>query len=105
MEKPRSFEEALDIVLADMKSVMIRKDLDYGPGNISAFGELGVLVRSSDKLERLKRLVMRDRIPNNETVEDSWLDLANYAVIAQMWRQGWWNLPRESESQELSGET
>ena len=33
--------------------LFIRKQNDYGPRNISKFGEGGILVRSTDKIERL----------------------------------------------------
>ena len=95
MQKPRSFEEALDCILAEMRATMISKQADYGPGNIAAFGELGVLVRASDKLERLKHLITGNRTPNHESIDDAWLDLANYGIIAQMVRRDWWGLPME----------
>lgn len=99
MEKPQTFEEALDCILAEMRAVIISKNEDYGPGNIAAFGELGVLVRASDKIERLKTLLVRKRQPNYEGIDDTWLDLANYGVIAQMVRRGWWGLPMEGENE------
>lgn len=64
----------------------------YGPGNISAFGERGCLIRANDKMQRLIRLVWQE-VPNpleDETIEDTWLDLANYAIIALMCRRGHW---------------
>jgi hypothetical protein len=91
--KPTSFEEALDAVLSHMRQVMIAKQQDYGPGNIAKFGEMGVLVRASDKLERLVNLLQSGHEPKHEAIDDSWLDLANYGLIAQMIRQGIWGLP------------
>jgi hypothetical protein len=68
---------------------MDRKQMDYGSGNISAFGEFGVLVRMNDKIERLKHL---NKMPNpkNESIEDSYMDLSNYAIIAMMIRRNIW---------------
>lgn len=68
------------------------KQLDYGSGNISAFGETGVLVRINDKLERLKNLVLKNKggKARNEAVEDSYLDLGNYGVIGYMVHKGLW---------------
>ena len=97
MTQPETFEDALDTILAEMRAVMISKQADYGPGNIATFGEMGVLVRASDKLERLKHLIMSNRKPNHESIDDAWLDLANYGIIAQMIRRGWWGLPMEAE--------
>lgn len=94
---PQSFEEALDSVLEDLRETMIRKQNDYGPGNISEFGELGCLVRATDKYKRLKNLLYDnpDRETQNESLEDSWIDWANYGIIALMVRRGIWGLPTD----------
>jgi len=68
--------------------VLAEKQHDYGPGNISSFGEVGVLVRASDKVARLRNLM--GRVAKNEAIGDSWLDIANYGVIAQVVRSGKW---------------
>jgi hypothetical protein len=77
-----------------LEDVLIKKQLDYGPGNINNApgGALnGILVRMNDKMERLKHLLYQlDSEPQNESIDDSFLDIANYAVIAMMVRQGSW---------------
>lgn len=92
-----TWEQALDVVLSELRDLMIAKHKDYGPGNIREFGELGVLVRSSDKVHRLKNLIMVRGAETavDEPLEDSWKDLANYGVIALMLRKGVWELPME----------
>ena len=76
--------------------VIISKQMSYGPGNINAFGDFGVLVRFSDKFERLKNLYTNDQADNRfESVDDSWLDGSNYGTIARMYRNGDW--PKEGE--------
>ena len=71
-----------------------RKQRDYGSGNIAVFGEKGVIVRASDKVQRLKHLVFdraeTERAPENEPVADSWDDLANYGIIGRLCRDGKW---------------
>ena len=81
--------KALAIALANIK-VLDSKQLDYGSGNIAAFGEYGVLVRTWDKISRLRNLLTNVQDPKNESVEDSWLDLANYDIIAVLCRRGDW---------------
>ena len=51
-------EQTLDIIEQALEDITLfdKKQHDYGPQNISKFGMLGVLVRSSDKLERLIHL-------------------------------------------------
>jgi hypothetical protein len=69
-----------------------KKQQDYGSQNIARFGEKGVLVRANDKIERLRNLVWvkGDATPNNESIADSWDDLAVYGVIGRMCRDGSW---------------
>jgi len=79
---------ALSVMLLNVK-LLDDKQLDYGSRNISAFGEFGVLVRCSDKIERLKNLQKKGN-PIHEGIHDSWQDLANYAIIAQLVHQNLW---------------
>ena len=76
-------------MLADLQ-LFDMKQRDYGENNISKCGEFGVLVRASDKLERLTTLLDSGRLPSNESVEDSWQDLALYSTIARAVRNGTW---------------
>lgn len=72
----------IELLLEDVK-LFDKKQHDYGPNNISKFGVQGVLVRTNDKLERLINLYRDDRIPENESIEDTWQDLSIYGVIAR----------------------
>ena len=95
LAEPKTFEEALDIVMAEQRELMLRKQHDYGPANITALGNRGVLVRVWDKVARLKNLLWDhpERAAQNEPIEDSWRDLSNYGVLAIMNDRGWMNLP------------
>ena len=74
--------------------LMDRKQQDYGSSNISLNGELGVMVRTQDKVSRIRNLLTKemkvDGEANNESVNDSWSDLANYGVIGLILRTGKW---------------
>ena len=71
--------------------LMDRKQQDYGPSNISAFGLLGIAVRLTDKVERIKTLIgSRRRRPQNESLEDSFRDACVYGAIAQVVKRGHW---------------
>ena len=76
------------MALADI-SLFDSKQHDYGPSNISKFGETGVLVRISDKVERLINL-NKAGIPEHESIDDTWQDLSIYGVIARVVRNGDW---------------
>jgi hypothetical protein len=81
----KSFE-----IFCECAVLLDQKNKDYGPGNISAFGEKGVIVRLNDKVERLKTLVWGDKHPEHEKVSDTWLDIANYGVIGLLCHRGLW---------------
>ena len=73
---------------ASLEELFEERQGKYGADNIAAFGELGCLVRASDKIARLK--VSMDKDFKDESAEDAWMDLANYAIIALMCRRGLW---------------
>lgn len=99
MAEVKTFEEAFDSVVAELKELMIKKHRDYGPKNITDFGEPGVLMRVNDKVNRLKNLskIVPLATPQNESIEDSWKDLANYSIIALMLRRGIFELPLQEK--------
>ena len=66
------------------------KQHDYGPANISMFGEYGVLVRLNDKLQRLINLQKRADAPANESIGDTWRDIGGYGFIGEMLHAGEW---------------
>lgn len=92
-----TFDEAAYKTAAQIAELCVSKQHDYGHGNILAFGEYGVLVRCSDKLERLKNLLKRGVEPENESVIDTWRDLCGYAILALMLRDGTFTLPLKGE--------
>ena len=69
-----------------------KKQLSYGPSNISALGIKGVFVRMWDKMQRLKNLVWHgnDNPLEDETIEDTYYDMANYALMSILVRRGLW---------------
>ncbi len=91
------FEQSVHKQSKRCDNLLIEKQKDYGSGNILKFGERGVLVRASDKLERLINLLENDKEPKNERIEDTWMDLRNYAQIALMLRAGEFDLPLEEK--------
>ncbi len=83
--------EHLRIAMANA-ILMNRKQLDYGPRNISSFGVFGIIVRMNDKMERLKTLIGkgRKRRAHNESIADTLRDISNYATIALILDEGRW---------------
>lgn len=79
-------------LLDEMRALHQRKAADYGRGadpfaNVRSSGEfgipawVGVMVRTNDKLHRVKSFIANGSL-KNESIDDSLMDLAAYALIA-----------------------
>ena len=83
--------------------LFLHKQHDYGPGNISVGSQLqtpeevklsltGLWFRMNDKIQRLKTLLMGDKeaAVNDEPMEDAYLDVSNYGIMAVIVSRGKW---------------
>lgn len=77
-----------DINVGYITDILCKKQHDYGPGNISKFGTIGIMVRMSDKAERLRNLRARGTSPQNESLVDTLFDILGYSIVALMWMEG-----------------
>jgi hypothetical protein len=80
-------------IAKELLEVLYSKHKDYGPMNIAGApgGAMnGLRVRMYDKLARLNNLVDTGDTPNYESIEDTLLDLANYAIIGLLVQRGQW---------------
>lgn len=72
-------------ILQEMSEVHERKNADYGNNfhkRFKRWGFITALLRLSDKMERLENIYEKGQIEvKDESVEDTLLDLANYAVM------------------------
>jgi len=89
MKQPKYLDEAFEKVCQELLQTFVKKHKDYGKGNILSIKELGIAFRISEKVERLKNLLMKRNAPQNEGVNDSWIDIGVYAVIALLYRRGY----------------
>ena len=67
-----------------MNNVYERKNADYGNSFGETFEEFGLVssaVRLNDKLKRFKRLIKQEAQVQDESIKDTLLDIANYAVL------------------------
>ena len=63
------------------------KNKDYGNSFSKQFEEYGITssaIRIEDKFQRFKNLIKNEAQVKDETVEDTLLDLANYAIMTVM---------------------
>jgi NTP pyrophosphatase (non-canonical NTP hydrolase) len=68
-----------------MSAIFADKRQDYGPTTtetVEKFGPVAMLVRMYDKMGRLDNLLVKGNVNHvGEKVQDTLLDLANYAII------------------------
>lgn len=85
-------EAWLGDILEELEELMHHRGVKYGPGNIAEFGDFGAVVRMSDKFARLRNLYVEGHGGDvrDESVEDTLMDIANYAIITLAWRRGLW---------------
>lgn len=87
-------ETHMDNVVHELGDLLLSKHRDYGPKNISLApgGALnGLRVRMHDKLARINNLVDNNVGPQHESMEDSFKDMANYAIIGLLVLRGQWD--------------
>ena len=81
----REYVDYFDEIVEDMKRVHKKKNADYGNNfhkRYVKYGFLTALLRLTDKMERLENIYEKGEIQvKDESVEDTLLDLANYAVM------------------------
>lgn len=93
--------EGFIAIVMRMYRTMLDKNYDYSPANILGTGEVGLVTRLWDKVARLMNLTgfrveiasssfHAPKSPKNESLDDAYLDLANYAVIGALVRMGKW---------------
>lgn len=87
-KSPKTLDQAYQQVLDELLEMFLKKHKDYGKGNILSIKELGIAFRISEKIERLKNLYLSQDHPRNESIEETWLDIATYAVIAVLYKRG-----------------
>jgi len=89
-------QEFIDTVrglLDEAGDLLLRKQMDYGPTNISRApgGPInGLRVRMHDKIARINNLLDKNFEPQNESLRDSFIDLLNYSAIAIMVLENKW---------------
>lgn len=79
-----SFQKEVYKAFNSARDLLLQKHQDYGPKNIADApgGPLnGLRVRMYDKLARINNLVESGAEPENESLRDSFMDLACYGII------------------------
>ena len=75
-------------ITEEMVTLYSQKNADYGDAFTESLDEDGLLVskiRLKDKLNRFSQLINNDALVNDESMRDTLIDMANYAVMTMMW--------------------
>jgi len=104
-----SFEQTFADVYHTAFKLLVERQRKYGPENIEQLGLWGVFGRmGDDKIERLRRAfngtIKGGKIEidlsdghGDESVDDTLLDIANYALIMYVLKHGLWGKPLEED--------
>lgn len=71
-------------ICQDLTALYERKNHDYGDSFGKGFREYGMVmpvIRLEDKLNRLKALLKDDAMVRDESIDDTLMDIANYAIM------------------------
>lgn len=82
-----SVEQFMDIT-ANMTKTYAAKNHDYGNSfeqSLDKFGLVASIVRMGDKMNRIESLSKKEAEVKDESIKDTLLDLANYAIMTVMW--------------------
>lgn len=90
MNSVNNMESKIDEACNELAKVLKEKNKKYGNSfskTVDEYGNAVLLLRIQDKLNRLKQLlILKDDCHNSdESVEDTFLDLAGYSVLSKIY--------------------
>ena len=94
IDREMQLDAHLGKLITELSDLLLSKHRDYGPKNISDApgGPInGLRVRMHDKLARINNLTDSGADPEHESLEDSFKDMANYAIIGLLVLRGKWD--------------
>lgn len=72
----------------NMFDTYIKKNHDYGNSfdkSLDKYGLIASAVRLSDKMNRIDSLIKEEAMVKDESLTDTFLDMANYCIMTVMW--------------------
>ena len=79
-----------DSICEELNEIYARKNHDYGDSFGKGYAEYGIVmavIRLEDKLNRLKSLIKAESLVKDESINDTLMDLANYAIMTVIERE------------------
>lgn len=74
-----------DQICSELVNLQARKNIDYGNSfseNVQEYGLIAAVIPIANKTNRIKQLVKQDAKVKAESLRDSLVDLACYAIMA-----------------------
>lgn len=71
-------------ICEELNEIYVNKNHDYGDSFGETFRKLGIVsavTRITDKTNRLQSLCKKEQKVNDESIRDTLMDLANYAIM------------------------
>ena len=87
-ENSKALANQFKSITEEMLQTYIRKNHDYGDSfnkSLDKFGLIASVVRMNDKMERVESLMNKEALVKDESIKDTLLDMANYAIMTVMW--------------------
>mgnify|MGYP004563082435 CR=1 FL=1 len=84
-EKELTDSRAFKIITDEMYNIYEKKNHDYGNSfadSFKKFGLISAVVRIGDKFNRISSLMKKERLINDESIEDTLIDMANYCIMS-----------------------
>lgn len=97
------YQDALVDTTTAISHMLIRKHINYGPNNLKRFGMDGIVIRMTDKIERLINLAYHKPIEQIDVnaVKRELMDLAGYSIQGILLLEGKLDWPlKQKEEQE-----
>jgi hypothetical protein len=103
-DRPENITFDFAVRIGQLIELFDSKQKDYGKGNMTDFGRMGILVRLTDKFARIKKLTQNGRLiapdltemekgameVRNEPLRDTYMDIAVYTIIDWLLEDGKW---------------
>lgn len=91
--------EEYDSIVEECRKLSVTKNKSYGDASLISFGDMGCFIRASDKMERIKTLLLfeakekimfghKSNIETEESLDDNLIDTINYLIYTLMIRRG-----------------
>ena len=86
------YKRDVNTILDASFRIGVAKNRDYGTLNILRYGVIGIIVRINDKIERVSNLMKDGNVAQvaDEKIEDTLMDMVNYATYGIMLCNGIW---------------